>query len=345
MRQRLTYRELERFNRIVVTALELKAPLDSVLETASSGGMPLRLKNAILSVSRDLTAGKSLSEAMGTLPTAFSPAYRQIIAVADRTGNLLEGARAAEQYLRRMIVLDGNIWKSLILPVAALTAGYALVLAIIAILLPDIEALLLGGYGILPAHVQTILSFLREYAVIILFCGLPGIAFAWKLSLSLLRTSSDTPRLDAFRMRLPLFGSMFLEVSRERFDASLLALVNAGAPFISALKTGASVSGNAALERAVSWALARTSDGSTLSESLRQTGFFSSSFCWLMSAAEERGDMARTFAALQEGPTSASRTPRLPSVSEHVMTAIVATAFFGVVGLVVFLSANLFHGG
>lgn len=348
MSRQLRYRDLERLNRVLLTALELKAPLAPALEAASRGQAASRLKSALIAVSAELNGGKSLSAALEELPDVLPKAYRQIMSVAEKNENILEGTKAAEQYLKRMVALESAIWNSAIYPMAVLTAGYVLVFALVAFVFPKITGVfetILGGPGNLPAHAKAVVSFIQGYGVIILFCGLPGLGLACKQAFILLRPSSNTPRLDAFRMRLPLFGTMFLAVSRARFETSVVALANAGAPFVNAIKAGASASGNAVLERAVKSAVERTSDGSTLSESLRQTGFFSSSFCWLMSAAEERGDMARTFAALQEGPTSASRTPRLPSVSEHVMTAIVATAFFGVVGLVVFLSANLFHGG
>jgi type IV pilus assembly protein PilC len=97
--------------------------------------------------------------------------------------------------------------------------------------------------------------------------------------------------LDWLKLHVPIFGVLYFRVSVARFCRSLGLLLSSKVPVLEALDLASAGAGNAVLRRAVNDAARLVEGGERVSDALASTGYFGHSLCWMLSTAEDRGDV------------------------------------------------------
>jgi type II secretory pathway component PulF len=161
--------------------------------------------------------------------------------------------------------------------------------------LPAFGEALEGMQGQMPWLSRELLAFsawVRAYEFAVLALAAAGIVCAFLLWQFTLRTTTGRYAVDYCKLRLPVVNRLFATSAMARFTHTLGLLLSARAELVESLYLAASVGGNSVLERAVRDATDRVLAGERISDSLKRTGYFSNSYCWLLGVAEERGNIA-----------------------------------------------------
>lgn len=135
-----------RVARTLATVLAHGVPLDRALELAAATAGNVRVADAIADVRQDLLRGEALAAALRTR-ALFPPSLCRLVATGERTGTLAEAfayaADAHEDEAERAV----GVATSFVEPALVLVMGGAVLILVLAILVPILTLDPLGGRG------------------------------------------------------------------------------------------------------------------------------------------------------------------------------------------------------
>ncbi|WP_312345638.1 protein transport protein HofC [Leclercia sp.] len=134
---------------------------------------PARQWQALLqSVADDLSAGCAFSDALKKWPHVFPPLYVSMIKTGELTGKLDECCRQLAQQQKTQQQLSAKVKKALRYPVIILGLAFAVVLAMVTLVLPEFAAIYKTFNTPLPALTRAVMGLanvLQERGVALLF--------------------------------------------------------------------------------------------------------------------------------------------------------------------------------
>src|ERR1700683_4322618 len=231
-----------------------------VLETQTDSKM---LKETVAAVRRDVEAGLQLSDALARHPKVFNPLYVAMVR-AGETGGVLEDClmRAASQ-LEKDAALKRQVRAAVIYPAVTIFFAFAVLLALVAFLIPVFEGVFKSFPGKLPALSQFMVDFshllTKQWYILIVFIA--GSTFAF---ITFKKSKWGRPHWDAFKLRVPMkIGDIVQKVALARWSRTLSSLTAAGVPIIQALEITGTTAGNAIVEKAMGNVIASVKAGGT----------------------------------------------------------------------------------
>jgi type IV pilus assembly protein PilC len=291
------------------------------------------LKDTVVQVRKDVEAGLSLSGAMESHPKVFNPLFVAMTR-AGEAGGLLEGSlmQVADQ-LEKEASLRRQIRSAMIYPVLVITFAVAVMMALVAFLVPVFVGVFKQFGGELPAITKV--SVTMSHAVVgywwAMFggAGLIGFTFIkWK------KSKWGRPQWDRFRLRVPMkIGTIVQQVAVARWSRTLSSLMAAGVPLLLALEIVGKTGGNIAVEEAMDGVIASVKRGGTLSEPLSKTTIFPKMVTHMVGVGEETGAldaMLAKVADFYEDQVEAS-VKALTSILEPIMIIVIGS----IVGFIV----------
>ncbi len=291
------------------------------------------LKDTVIQVRKDVEAGLSLSGAMESHPKVFNPLFVAMTR-AGEAGGLLEGSlmQVADQ-LEKEASLRRQIRSAMIYPVLVITFAVAVMMALVAFLVPVFVGVFKQFGGELPAITKVSVG--MSHAVVgywwAMFGGAGLIAFTfikWK------KSKWGRPQWDRFRLRVPMkIGTIVQQVAVARWSRTLSSLMSAGVPLLLALEIVGKTGGNIAVEEAMDGVIASVKRGGTLSEPLSKTTIFPKMVTHMVGVGEETGAldaMLAKVADFYEDQVEAS-VKALTSILEPIMIIVIGS----IVGFIV----------
>jgi type IV pilus assembly protein PilC len=291
------------------------------------------LKETIVAARKDVEAGLSLSDAMARHPKVFSPLF-VAMTQAGEAGGVLEDAllRVADQ-LEKDASLRRQIRSAMVYPVLVITFAIAVMMALVAFLVPVFEGVFKQFGGKLPAITQV--SVLMSKAVLgywwlmfLLTAGLVVAFLRWK------KSSWGRKQWDHFRLHVPMkIGSIVQQVAVARWSRTLSSLTAAGVPLLLALDITGRTGGNVAVEEAMEGVTASVKRGGTIAAPLAQAPVFPTMVTHMVGVGEETGAldaMLTKIAEFYEDQVEAS-VKALTSILEPIMIMVIGA----IVGFIV----------
>jgi type IV pilus assembly protein PilC len=301
-----------------------------VLETQTDSKM---LKETISAVRRDVEAGLQLSDALERHPKVFGPLYVAMVR-AGETGGVLEDTlmRAATQ-LEKDAALKRQVRAAMIYPALTIFFAFAVLLALVAFLIPVFEGVFKQFPGKLPALSQFMVDFshllTKQWYILIAFVG----AFTFGF-ITLKKSKWGRPHWDAFKLRVPMkIGDIVQKVALARWSRTLSSLTSAGVPIIQALEITGTTAGNAIVEQAMGNVISSVKAGGTISEPLREAKVFPPMVAHMVGVGEETGALDSMLSKIADfyDDEVAAAVKALTSILEPVMIIVVG----GIVGVIV----------
>lgn len=120
---------------------------------------PIRQWQALLqSVADDLSAGCAFSDALKKWPHVFPPLYVSMMKTGELTGKLDECCRQLAQQQKTQHQLSAKVKKALRYPVIILALAFAVVLAMVTLVLPEFAAIYKTFNTPLPALTRAVMA-------------------------------------------------------------------------------------------------------------------------------------------------------------------------------------------
>jgi type IV pilus assembly protein PilC len=292
-RGRTTLKDLailaRQFASMTAAGLTLLRALDILAEQTAKP----KLKAAVTAVSKDVQEGSTLSTAMSRHPDHF-PSLMVSMIRAGESGGFLDDAlaRIATMY-EADASLRAKIKSAMTYPAIVLIFSLLLGTGVIVFIVPIFEKMFkqLGGNLPLPTKIMVGLSH-NAYWVIPLVIVLAVIGMrAYRHAVR--RSPALRLKVDRFKLRLPVFGSLFTKLAISRWARTLGTLLAVGVPIIRALEIVGGTAGNAVIAEAMEDVKAAVRVGAPISRPLAKHPLFPSMVVQMMEVGEQTGQTSQ----------------------------------------------------
>jgi type IV pilus assembly protein PilC len=247
-------RALLAFFRSFATLIRAGVPMRRALEVAIARTADRPLRESLRGVLADIEHGAALSVAMGKRPRAFPALAIAMIGAGEAGGILDDVLERLASLLEREADLRKKVRAALAYPAVVLTAALALMLFLIARIVPMFAQMFDAFHVDLPVATKLLLGLgrlLTQPAPWIAVAGLAALAFA--LALGPARSKRGAHVLDRIRLRLPIVGPLLHKSITARVARMLATLLRSGIELVRAIAVVRPVAGSplyaAALER------------------------------------------------------------------------------------------------
>ncbi|HBS60043.1 MAG TPA: type II secretion system F family protein [Firmicutes bacterium] len=288
----VTTADLALFTRQFSVMIDAGLTILSVLTVLVEQTENKRLKTATQAVLNDVQGGESLALAMGKHPTVF-PVIMVSLVEAGELGGVLNAVmeRLATQ-LEKEHKLVSKVKGAMTYPAAVLVIAALVVSGIVTFVLPTFEQLFRSAKVELPLFTQLLLGFsrlFRQHYLLIFLLAAGGICGVSRL-LALPRLQ---PRVDALKLKLPVWGDISKKMAVARFSRTLATLLRGGVNILPALDVVKKVTGNQVLAETVTKAQTSIKEGHGLAPQLLYAGVFPRMAVRMIAIGEETGEIDR----------------------------------------------------
>ncbi len=238
-------------------------------------------------VANRVKTGQALSAAFEA-QSGFPIMYTTTLLAGERSGNLSEVLDRYVNFQKVALTLRKKLIGSLIYPSVLLTLVCALLIFMFTVVIPQFAKLYEQIGQNLPVLTVALLSFGKWMQHNILWLALGALALgALVYRFSLTERGKDT--IDGVRVRMPIFGKIWLKYQVALFARTLSTLLTGGLPLVPSLETAARAISSRRVSKAVFSSIETVREGKSLAESLEGTGVFPDLATEMITVGEQTG--------------------------------------------------------
>ena len=259
-------------------------------------------KEALEDVIGRVEDGETISDAFARHPKIFSEMAVNMSRAGAEGGFLEEALDRVAKFTEQQSELRGRTVGALIYPAVLATIGSIVVAVLLIFFVPSFGELFqqLRDMGELPAITDWLLSvsgFLRSYGIFFVIVA----AILYTVIRVQLNTEKGRRLWDGIKIKLPLFGPIFLNLAVARFCRVLGTLLKNGVSILKGLDISRDASGNKVLSEAIQNASENITSGETLSVPLAKSGHFPKNVTEMISVAEESNTLDQVLVNISDG--------------------------------------------
>lgn len=246
------------------------------------------LKTVLTDVKAKVEEGESLGDAMAKYPRVFNAMAVNMIRAGAEGGFLEDSLERVGGFIEQQEELKGKTMGALAYPMFISSVGVIVVSILLIFFVPKFEPMFarMRDKGSLPFATDQLLnmsSFLRSYWWI----ALAAFVGAFIGLQQYLKTPTGLRNFDLFKIKIPLLGSVFLNLAVARFCRVLGTLLDNGVPLLRSLEISKDATGNIVLSEAIAKAGEDVTAGEHLAKPLAASKHFPPSVIEMISVAEE----------------------------------------------------------
>jgi len=286
------------FNQQFLTLVRAGLPILSSLEMLAKSQKNANFAAQLQNVAARVRTGESISsafEAQGGFPVI----YTTTLLAGERSGNLEEVLGRFLSFQRVALAFRKKLTASLIYPAVLITLVCALFVFLISFVVPRFAQLYDQIGSKLPSITLWLLAvgnFAQKY---VLF-ALPAFALLLFLIYRWSKTDAGSDRIDGLRIKLPLFGNIWIKYQVALFARTLSTLLTGGLPLVPSLETAARSISSKRISQAVFSSVGSVREGKGLSTSLENTKVFPPLSTEMIEVGESTGALPQMLNSVAE---------------------------------------------
>ena len=280
------------FTRQLATLVDAGLPLLRGLSVLGKQEKNRVMAGTINHLADAVAGGSTFSESLGQHPKIFDKLYINMVKAGELGGVLeLVLIRLAE-YQEKAQKLKNRIVSAMVYPVIVIVIAVAIVVFLMAVIVPRFERIFqeMLGDKPLPAITQVVIGISRwvqSQWLIVLIIG--AVLYAgWK---AFSMTKGGRVMIDRMKLRLPVFGPVQLKSSISRFTRTLGTLVTSGVPILQALNITRDTSGNVVVANAIDKVHEAVREGESVVAPLEASKIFPPMVISMVDVGEETGQL------------------------------------------------------
>jgi type IV pilus assembly protein PilC len=247
--------------------------LEALVDLRDSIAHP-RLREVTASLVESIEGGRTLSQAMGEHGRVFDRVVCALVRAGENTGNVPEVLKNLTEALKWEDELASQTRQALAYPAFTAVVVLVVVGVLMAVVVPDLARFMRAAGQAIPWQMQAMLTLselLQRYWLALLLLML---AAALGLTLAVRSSTGLRYRLDAAKLRLPLYGPILRKVILSRFASVFSMLYAAGIPIIDAVRTTEDVVGNRTVREGLRRAGRLIGEGQNVTQAFHSVGLF-----------------------------------------------------------------------
>ena len=324
---KIKLKEVAIFSRQFATMVNSGLPILRALSILSEQVSNKELAKTLVAVRNDVEQGASLSGAMAKFPKAFNDLYIAMVKSGETGGMLDDVLLRLADVLEREVHLRQKIKSAMTYPVAVVALVVLIMSAMLLFVVPQFKSIYtqLGGTLPLPTRVLLMASdAVKKYWYVFIFLTFVMVFLFRRYK----KTEKGRASLDAIKLKIPIFGTLFHKTALSRFSSTAGMLLRSGVPILQALDIVADTVNNAVMSRAVVDVQASVREGESIAKPLARHAVFPPMVVQMLAVGEETGQvdtMLDKVAKFYDQEVEAS-VDALTSLIEPLLIAIIGGA-------------------
>ena len=283
-------KDIVTFTTQLSTLQDAGLPIVRSLKILEEQQKPGRFKDQLEEVSSEVEQGSTLSEAMAKYPKSFDKLYISMVKAGEAGGVLDVILRRLAGFMEKSQKLRKQVKGALIYPAAVITVAILILVVIMLFVVPAFEKMFADIGQALPAPTQLLLN--TSQAIQTYWYLIPLIPiFMMSIMKLIARTDAGERWIDAFKLRMPVFGNIIKKSSVARFCRTLGTLIASGVPILEALRIVKDAVGNVIISNAIEDVHGSIREGDTIADPLRASGIFDELLVNMIDVGEETGEL------------------------------------------------------
>lgn len=271
-RKKLNLEKFLIFNQQFVTLIRAGLPILKSLDLLADRLTDPKLGPHIKAVREEVRKGTLLSDAFRE-QKIFPKIFVTTIMAGEKSGSLGEVLERYISYQKLSLSVRKKVIVSLMYPAILVVLVLVLIVFLVTYVVPNFAVLYESMQADLPAMTQVLIAVgttARNY-ILVFVAGLIGAVVGFRFWA---RGEKARARIDRMKLRIPLFGAIWIKYQVAQFSRVLSTLLSGGIPLVQGLETAAESLGTPLLRKALSKAGRMVREGQSLSSSLASTGIF-----------------------------------------------------------------------
>ncbi len=272
------------------TMLVAGVPILSLLQTMQQQTSNLRLKSVIAAIADDIHQGSTLHGSFKKHPTVFSPLYCSMLEAGESSGALPDVLQRVSYIIEHEYKIKTEVRSALLYPVIVFAfLGIAFFVLLTFVIPKFVKIFLKAGLDLpLPTKICMVLyQLLASYWHVLLGSIVLLIVF---LTLYF-KTEQGKYVRDAFLLRIPIFGELFIKSVMSRFASIFAILQSSGVGVLESMVILQNIVGNAAISKEFARIKEKLESGRGIAGPLSSAKYFTPMVVNMVAIGEESGNL------------------------------------------------------
>lgn len=288
--QPITLEDLIVFTRQLTTLVAAGLPFITSFDALIQQTENKRFKKTITQIRNDVEAGRSFSEALAKHPAVFSDLYVNMVRAGEVGGVLDQMLERLASLSEHEAEIRARIKAATRYPkIVILALGVAIVI-LVSFVIPRFAAMYANFKAQLPLPTRILISisYIGQHywywvigAVVLMVVGFK----------KYINTPQGRLQWDGFKLKVPVFGEIFLKAALSRFTRVFATLNRSGLPVLQTLEIVAKTVNNVVISRVIDNVRDSARQGRGLVQPMRVSGIFPPIVIQMMAIGEETGKM------------------------------------------------------
>jgi len=275
------------FSVMINAGLPLIKCLDIQVDQVESDKFKKVLKDLISSVE----GGSTLADALRKHKEVFGDLYVNMVEAGEKGGSLATILARLADYLEKADAIKRKVKGAMVYPAAIVIVAVGAVAILLMFVIPVFSQMFsdLGGQLPLPTRVVMALSRFIGRWWWVMFLSVIGLIVVIRYYY---KTEIGHLQIDAFLIKVPIFGTLIKKQAIARFSRTLSTLLSSGVNILDALEITAGTTGNKLVENAVLRSRTSIAQGESIAEPLsKEKALFPPMVVQMITIGEQTGGL------------------------------------------------------
>ncbi len=287
---RITPQDQIIFSRQLATLISAGLPFIASFETLIEQTENPRLKKVIAKVKQDVEGGSTIADALERHPKVFSSLYVNMIRAGEAGGVLDEILNRLAFLAEHEAETRARVKAATRYPIIVIAATAIAFVVLMTFVVPRFVEIYANFKGTLPMPTRVLIwlnKFIKGYWYLIIG-AIAGLIFGMRWYIN---TEAGRLQWDNIKIKLPIFGPIFLKLAMSRFSRIFATLNRSGLPILQTLDIVSATIGNKVISRVIDNVRDSARGGKGLVQPMRVSKVFPPIVTRMMAVGEETGNM------------------------------------------------------
>ncbi len=287
------------FNRQLSTLFAAGIPLLRAIQGIAEQMENKLFRKILSSISTDIQSGSSFSDSLTRHPKVFSSLYVNMVRAGEASGTLDETLKRLALLAEHDMETRARIKAATRYPKIVISAMCIAVVILMTCVVPNFMEIYRQVDLELPLATRMLIAandIFSNYWYL-LFGGAGCLYFLFRIYV---KTRQGRRNLDIFKLKVPIFGSIYLKIAMSVFTRTMSSLNRSGLSIITNLEICSDVVNNIAIAEVINELKESVKRGESLAATMKKSKFFTPMVVQMMSAGEESGELDNMLVKVSE---------------------------------------------
>ena len=276
------------FARQFSTMIDAGLPIIQCLDILQAQQEKSTFKKMLREIKEAVEGGSTLADALKRYPAQFDNLFVNMIAAGEAGGILDVILKRLSGYMEKAARLKRKVKGAMVYPGITLSVAVVVVIVIMVFVIPVFQKMFAEFGSSLPAPTVIVINISEFIKSKIHYLVGAFILFVFALK-RYYKTEKGRLTIDAFLLKLPVFGLLIRKVSVAKFTRTMGTMLSSGVAILDALDIVARTANNRVVENAIYAVRSGIAEGRTMADPLAASGVFPSMVCQMIAVGESTG--------------------------------------------------------